>query len=286
MSKALIEQKMREMIDIASASLTKQEFLDAFAKMVEMLKNMEQKMNVRLDSKTQEAENRLSELETLYQDTIKKIEADSTSSLSNVKKWVLDGVAYFITKSQINERLGQVDAKLAEMNGYKLPDASTIALEAAKMAQEGLLPLIPIIQKVEEQLPSLGIPIRDGLEVIKEEDEKLKIDAIGYLRKELDELKKQIGQAGTMRVIGNAGSGGRISYAYDLSPSLDGVTKTFSLPSFWRVIAVFVSSAPFTLQLTTDYTVDGSAKTITFTSQIDAPTVLAVGQTCTILYSV
>lgn len=77
---------------------------------------------------------------------------------------------------------------------------------------------------------------------------------------------------------------GSYVYAYDLSASLDGVTKTFALPANARVILAFGSSAPGVFRPTVDYTT--TASTITFTSEIAASSTLATGQTVIILYKI
>lgn len=105
--------------------------------------------------------------------------------------------------------------------------------------------------------------------------------ALRDIRKELKKLKKQkVVYTGT-----SVGQGGGIVKAYDLSSSLDGSTKLFQLPVFWRVISVQSSSFPNAFRLTTDYTVDGSAFTLTFTSEIHAASTLSSGQTITVIYS-
>lgn len=68
----------------------------------------------------------------------------------------------------------------------------------------------------------------------------------------------------------------------DLSPQLDGVTKTFLLPLFRNVVMVTSTSFPFTFRPTIDYTVSGS--NITFTSEVVASTTLQSGQTLLVLY--
>mgnify|MGYP001582261773 FL=1 len=124
--------------------------------------------------------------------------------------------------------------------------------------------------------------IKLKLESLEDED-KLKIDAIKDLQEELDKLKKQVNQK--VYVGGGAAEGGRIVRVEDISSSLNGSTKTFSLPAFWRVISVHSSSFPNAFRPTTDYTVDGSLMQITFTSEIDATSVLSTGQTVIVLYS-
>jgi cell division septum initiation protein DivIVA len=72
----------------------------------------------------------------------------------------------------------------------------------------------------------------------------------------------------------------------DLSSSLDGSTKIFAMPAFDRILLVSDSSFPYAaFKPDTDYTVDYSAYTITFTSQIDETTTLASGQTLLVMYT-
>ena len=122
--------------------------------------------------------------------------------------------------------------------------------------------------------------IRDKLEEL-EGDERLPIDAIKDLRKELDKMKTDK----SLWVSGQSGSGGRIVKAYDISDQLNGVLKVFKMPSAWRVISVHLSSVPNILRDTTDYVYDASGNTLTFTSEIQASTSLLTGQTCVITYS-
>jgi len=140
-----------------------------------------------------------------------------------------------------------------------------------------------LIPTVPERVVSTPEDIRDKLQSIEKEEEKLSISAIKDLRKELDELKQM--KSKTVFVGGGSSGGGRISMVYDLSPYLDGVTKTFALPAFWRVTGVTAGSAPIALRPTVDYTTDAGAMTITFTSEIEASTTLATGQTVLVNYS-
>lgn len=123
--------------------------------------------------------------------------------------------------------------------------------------------------------PDTPKQIRDKLETLKG-DERLDRSAIKGLD---DELKRIDSKSNTSFAI----SRGQVK-AYDLSASLNGVTKTFALPAFWLIIDVKLSSAPV-LRPTTDFTSDGNAMTITFTSQIDAATYLAAGQSCIVIYA-
>lgn len=144
---------------------------------------------------------------------------------------------------------------------------------------------VAAVQMPEEKeiLLDDGEEIRNKLEVL-DGDERLKIEAIKDLREELDKLKKEM-KGYNSNSVGIGSTGGKIVKVYDLSASLDGVLKTFALPTFWRVLTVDLSSFPNTLRPTTDYTTDATAMTITFTDEVDAASTLATGQTCIITYS-
>lgn len=69
---------------------------------------------------------------------------------------------------------------------------------------------------------------------------------------------------------------------YDLSGDLDSITKTFTIPTNSSVIMVTGSSSPWFFRPTVDYT--RTSNSITFTSEIDAATTLASGQSIGIIY--
>lgn len=100
------------------------------------------------------------------------------------------------------------------------------------------------------------------------------------------ELEKRVKGVENRPVSGwSSASGGKIVKFYDLTDKLDASTKTFSLPAFWRVISVHSSSTPNIFRPTIDFTTDAAAMTITFTSQIDASTILATPQTLLVVYA-
>lgn len=116
---------------------------------------------------------------------------------------------------------------------------------------------------------------------------RLKIEAIFDLQEQLDELRKLIeakpSSGGATTVI--AYTRGAVK-AYDLSDQLDGSTKTFKLPAFWRVISVLSTSTPgAAFRPGIDYNTDADDMSITFTDQIDAGSTLAAGQSLLITYA-
>lgn len=133
---------------------------------------------------------------------------------------------------------------------------------------------VAIQDRIEKNLPALGGAMRDALELLPE-GERLKIEAIQDLRKELDEMKKR---QSSINVGGISQAAARdLVKDIDLSASLDGVTKTFNIQAVWNVISVSLDSYPYgTLRKGIDYT--WTPTSITLTDTIDAGTQLAAGQ--------
>lgn len=274
-------QKLKELMSILNDSVGKEEFSKSFSALIDFVKKVDKDLRAKIDIKTQEAVERLEDTNQIYKKTIQKIEADNESTLSNVKKWALESVGKLFAKSKINEKLSDLDVALDRVSKLSLPETSVVALEASKMAQEELMPLIPKIV-LEEEMPKLGKPIRDALELLQD-DERLDQSAIKGLKEELEDLRKIITNKNT--VVMGGGVGKQNVYYHDLSSSLDGVTKTFSMPAFARILDVKLSSAAV-LRPTIDWTSDASALTITFTSQIDANPLLNSGQSLIVLYAI
>lgn len=211
----------------------------------------------------------------------------TNSSISNISS-SLETIKYELQTSlkkadkNHSEEITKLSQKIvSEINGIKSiipsnPDFSTIHNRISEV--ESKIPTIP--ETVEET----GVDIIQKINDTPIKPEYLiDIEHIKDLRRLLDEFTKNK----TIPILGGAlsGGGGRIVKSYDLSSLLDGVTKTFALPAFWRVISVTATSDPTTFRPTTDYTTDASAMTITFTSQISADSSLATGQTIIITYS-
>ena len=108
--------------------------------------------------------------------------------------------------------------------------------------------------------------LRDSLELIPEEPDKLKIEAIGYLRKELDELQKKIQATKTSDgtpMVG--GSSSRIDY-YDMSSQANGVLKTFNVPGMLKPLHILSSDFPTVLLLGNGFTHSASNNQVTLTT--------------------
>ena len=129
-------------------------------------------------------------------------------------------------------------------------------------------------------------PLQKGIEDLRRSipkpfDSTGLTQSIEELKKELADLDEKIDQVRKIKTSSGRGGGGMNRAHFDdidLSPQLDGVTKTFNIHAVFNILTVDLSSFPNALRKGIDFTY--TATTITFTDQIDAATQLAAGQTC------
>ena len=191
-----------------------------------------------------------------------------------------------------NDLIDRIDRKLASIHqpkdgkdgkdGNNGKDGKSVVGPPGPPGPPGVGEMGPQGLPGKDGSPDTPQQVRDKLEVLNG-NERLSIAAINNLREELDDLKKRLGRAGGTVFVGGSTRGA--VKLYDISSQLNGILKTFPLPTFWRVSDVSSSSFPHAFRPTVDYTTDASAMTITFTSQIDAATTLATGQTVLIEYA-
>lgn len=202
-------------------------------------------------------------IKNTFQIGLSKLQTDHSATLEALKKEVdrlFVGSRLDQMMQEHTDRMQAVDKRLANIRDGK-PGAKGDKGDKGEPGPAGS-PDTP--EQVRDKLASL------------EGDDRLDISAI----KGVDKLEKRLSQSGGGTFVISRGQ----VKAHDLSDQLDGVTKTFSLPAFWLIIDVKLSSVPV-MRPTVDYTTDGGAMQITFTSQIDAATALSVGQSCIIIYA-
>jgi hypothetical protein len=198
---------------------------------------------------------------------------------------VQDGQDYVLTSQDKAEIASQIKVPIVEkvvketIREVPSPvDTTSIALEASKMAQEAVKPLIPTIEPVATEIAKNGEAVRDSLELLQG-DERLDQSAIKGLEDIITEvLKNNIGRYVVSTGGGSVGARDLLRY-YDLTDQTDGSTKEFSLPSVWRVIGVYSTQFPINYRPLVDWTVDGN--TLTLTDEVSAP---EAGQTLYITY--
>lgn len=124
-----------------------------------------------------------------------------------------------------------------------------------------------IISKIENDLPKLGERIRDGLELIQEEEEKLKILAVGHLEERLRRLEAQATQSrggGGMSQIALIQAMGKLFVHQKFSTSSATTTLTLSNKVAGSV-CIWLRYQGQMLHYGDQYTVAGSLITFTFT---------------------
>lgn len=194
----------------------------------------------------------LQKLEQKFSESNNSMVSSHSATLSDLKKevttlFVEDKIK--ILEKRVDEKIRVVDEKIRNVRDGK----DGVDGKDGKDGQRGPIGL----QGKSENLTE----IRDDLKAIKEEIKKLK-----------------------SRPLYVSGGGGmsRDHFAdIDISASFDGVTKTFNIQAVWKIITVDLSSYPYgSLRKNIDYT--WTPTSITFTSEIDAETQLALGQKCII----
>ena len=105
-------QKLQKLMELANNSLSVEEFLANFKIVIEYVKKTEINLEKKIDNKCESAQNeldlitkQLKETDQEYQNTLKRIEEDSQSTLSNLKKWALERVGDLFIKSSVNQEL-------------------------------------------------------------------------------------------------------------------------------------------------------------------------------------
>jgi hypothetical protein len=179
-----------------------------------------------------------------------------------------DGEDYVLTEKDKEEIASQIKVPVVEKE---------IIIEKTEVIKEQ-----PIVTNEikEVAVADTAEQIVDKINTLPEEpDKQIDIKHIKGWKKLVEEL---IGKSKTVFVGG--GSGGRLVKTYDLSPDLNGVTKTFTLPAFWRIIDVQIGTIP-PLRPTVDYTSNAGNMTLTFTDEIDASTYLSTGLSAIVIYS-
>lgn len=242
-------------------SITKEEFVKSFEDVLKVVhlieENLFERINAKMesvDSEMADAKSTIAQASQQLAQAIADSKAANETSFAQMRQNAKENVSALFDKLSVNRRFTDL------MNGVESRLASFPTAEE----------FIALIPKKEE---TKAEQVRDLLESITVEEDKLSIDAIKGLRKELGRLTRETSRSGVIPFTRGA------VRAVDLSASLDGSAKTFSLPAFWIVVSVHASSSPNAFRATTDYTTDASAFTITFTSEINEATTLASGQT-------
>ena len=243
-------QRLEKILEIANSDvLTPDDMSDVFEAIVKLLKEY----RIYLEKSTDE---KCKEIAHDVNSTCLKMESDMNLSKREMMGKMHDHMKEMKTEMK---RIESVIPDMPDMPDFSLIEKRIKAIEEKPVKEE------------------TGETIVDKINALEIEPDK-QIDA-----KHIKGLEKYGGKDRVIYTGGGGSGGGRIVREYDLSASLDGSTKTFTLPAFWRVISVHLSSFPNILRPTVDYTT--SNPSITFTDEVNASTSLQNGQTAIVIYS-
>lgn len=256
-------QKLKEKLTAIDEAVTIEELKKAVEAMLQFSVKLQTKTETELKTIAESVKTAISRIETLASDQTteakKELQDSCDSMMSDMR---------FQCEAMISEAQAKIDGVKDGKDGMDADEEKIITEVLARIPED------------PEETPE---EVRDLLETIEVEDEKLKISAIGHLEEELKKVRKQIAELSS-RPMGGGIATRDIVRSMDISAQLDGVTKTFQTSAMYRVIAILMSSTPAAaVRENIDFTWTDTS--VTFTAQVDASTSLAAGQSVIILYT-
>jgi len=231
-------------------TLTRKEFIDAFQKVVDLVLQIKA-----------ENERVVTMIKGLYDQMAAKLENDSVSGRSELKKQITD-----YCEKEMSGMMKAHEKKMYEM------DEKMETIKSGKDADEE-----KIVQDVLTQikLPKQKEIILDGPKELKSKleslkgDDRINIDAINGLDEEFKRLKDILSGIPRARAMGRAKV--PITRAQNLTSQVDGVVSTFTLdPDTTAVFGVFGTQFPVNFNAGTDWTFAGRTLTLV-TAQVGVP---------------
>lgn len=223
-------------------TLTKEDFLKSFEKVVEIVEGVK---------KNNETEfNAIHENLKLMSE---KMKTDTSSHSTESKKEMMD-----YCRAEIEKMMKQHEAKMMEM------DDKLLGIKDGKDADEQKIVADVVAQikipNMEEEVPKMAMAVRNGLELLQG-DERLDKSAIKGLNEWLEEMSNKINISGGKGVFGSI----RTRYIDDETPvgSVNGTNTIFTIsrtPVPTESLKIYVNGQR--MRITEDYTL--SVKTITF----------------------
>lgn len=210
--------KVKDILKLVTESLSREEFLESFKKVVNQILEMEKKLILKIDFKTQKGEKDLDKLKEEFNQVIEKAKQESDSSLGGFKRRTLEAISNLFTRNEVNKKLKETQRKanetITEMNKVIIEGIDKIALvrdgnpgQPGKDADED-----EVIDKV---LKKIAIPQTD----------EARIKAVEDRIKEFGENKLRFGGGGYSKIA----SEGHIVDDETPSGTVNSSNKTFTL---------------------------------------------------------
>lgn len=187
--------------------------------------------------------------DTFKKELTEEIEENRTLARFDDSEAIRTGMADLLAK--IEAKMQEVDTRMELVRDGIDADEEVVAERAAEMAAKMIE--IPEPQDLVPDLEEIRTRIQE-------------------LSDKIDKLPKQ-----TQWFTGGAASPREFIKNIDISAQLNGSDKTFNIHAVYSIVSVHCSSFPHALRPTIDYT--WTPTSITFTSEIDAASTLASGQT-------
>lgn len=247
-------------------------------------------------------------MKTTLKDVIRKTKATESISPNDWRSLII-GVA----QDLIREKLEAIESELLDSLSQTV---STVAREMVKeitgprgpkgdkgdsiRGQEGPAGPKPVVG-VDYKVPKDGKNGRDGVSKDgrdgkdgkdgspdKPKEIAVKLNTLAEavdisVIKGLSTYLKNLSSSARIGSVKQKGGGGNVVKYHDLSAQLNGSTKTFLVPTHRRIIQVVSSSTPFIFRPVVDYS--ETRTSITFDSAVDAASMLAQGQSLTLIYA-
>src|SRR3990167_5792043 len=218
-------------------TLTRKEFIDAFQKVVDLVLQIKA-----------ENERVVTMIKGLYDQMAAKLENDSVSGRSELKKQITD-----YCEKEMSGMMKAHEKKMYEMDEKKIVQDVLTQIKLPKQKE--------IILDGPKELKS-------KLESLKGDD-RINIDAINGLDEEFKRLKDILSGIPRARAMGRAKV--PITRAQNLTSQVDGVVSTFTLdPDTTAVFGVFGTQFPVNFNAGTDWTFAGRTLTLV-TAQVGVP---------------
>lgn len=178
----MADEKKPNLIDLmrqmADDHLGKAEFLKAFEGVLQRVKELDERVTGNVSTLTEQIENRVEDLR-------QGSESDLASFKSEAQTYVLGEVTRLA--DLIQGKLKEADDAIAQARALEAPDPETVTQEVLTRIH------LPAQKEILLDTPE---DIRNKLEVLQG-DERLDIDAIRDLRKELDDLRALLKKQGS-----------------------------------------------------------------------------------------
>jgi gas vesicle protein len=178
------EEQLQRLLSIFDPNtLTNEQFIQNFKKVIEYVKKIEQK-NLK----------DLEKMSKTLNDATEKLKGDNSTELKNLKQQITSELQNTVlkTNTELQRKIEEVDRKLMEVrNGEDADEERVIQVVLDKLPE---VLIIPTIDDLKNDVPMLAENIRDALELLQEE-ERLDASAIKGLK---DYIKEHAPKGGGM----------------------------------------------------------------------------------------